>query len=108
MTDQEKHTALELRALEAIDKALRSVDEQLMAGHIETARNVLHYAIADAKLLRTLFKNRPEDATNHLESQQLQNVQSMPAPVQSGQAAKGGKASDVRGELLRRPGTQGD
>jgi hypothetical protein len=66
--DQVKHTELELNALAVLDKALRSVDEQLLAGNNESARNVLHYALADAKLLKTLIKNRPNDATNNLES----------------------------------------
>lgn len=66
--NQIQHAELELQALEALDKALRSADEQLMAGHVATARNVLHYAIADAKLLKTLLKNRPDDATDNLES----------------------------------------
>lgn len=63
-----QHAELELNALEALDKAIRSADEQLLAGHVDTARNVLRYAIVDAKLLKTLLKNRPQDATNNLES----------------------------------------
>lgn len=65
--NQTQQNELELQALNVIDQALRSIDEQLMAGHIDTARNVLRYAIADTRLLKTLLKNRPQDATDNLE-----------------------------------------
>lgn len=62
-----KHDELELRHAQALYDGLKQIDQQLMAGHAESARNIVHYLIADAKLLGTLIKNRSNDATNRVE-----------------------------------------